>query len=220
MKKTDLEIQTDVSRALSWDPSIKHELIGIRVHEGVVTLMGIVTSYFEKIEAEQVTQRVSGVKAVIQKIQVKVGTDYARDDQDIAEAIIERFKWSISVPSSSILVRVEDGWVELRGEVMWGFERAAAENCIKDIVGIQGIANEIIVKSTHASVDKIKKNIEDALNLETKMETNKIMVDVHGGRVTLSGDAHSFAEVADAGWAAWCSPGVTEVVNNLHVNNY
>jgi hypothetical protein len=70
------QIQKDVIQGLSWDPSINHELIGVSASNGVVTLSGSVPSYFEKTEAEIVAQRIGGVKAVIQDIEVKLGSSY------------------------------------------------------------------------------------------------------------------------------------------------
>jgi osmotically-inducible protein OsmY len=55
---------------------------------------------------------------------------------------------------------------------------------------------------------------------EAKSEAKNISVGVNGGKVTLSGDVHSFAEKDDAKWAAWSTAGVTEVTNDLQVNNY
>ena len=75
--KTDSQIQKDVSQALAWDPSITHELIGVAVSEGILTLTGSVPSYFEKSEAETVAQRVGGVKAVVEKIEVRLKMAFA-----------------------------------------------------------------------------------------------------------------------------------------------
>jgi osmotically-inducible protein OsmY len=65
----------------------------------------------------------------------------------------------------------------------------------------------------------IKQKIEDALKYEAKKDAENIRVGISGSQVTLSGDVHSFSEMNNAKWAAWGAPGVTEVVNNMHVIN-
>lgn len=217
--KTDSQIQKDVRQALEWDPSITHELIGVAVSEGVLTLSGSVPSYFEKSEAETVAQRVGGVKAVVEKIEVRLNDFHIRDDQDIAKAILSQFKWSFSVPDS-IKVNVEKGWVELSGEVEWEFQRSAAKNCIKDLLGVKGVSNNISIKAKKVQAETIKLRIEEALKSEAKREAGKITVGVSGSTVTLTGDVHSFAEKNDAKWAAWGAAGVSTVQNNLRVNSY
>ena len=217
--KTDSQIQKDVRLALEWDPSITHELIGVAVSDGVLTLTGSVPSYFEKTEAESIAQRVGGVKAVVEKIEVKLANSYLRDDQDIAKAILSQFKWSFSVPDS-VRVNVEKGWVELSGEVDWDFQRTAAKDCIKDLLGVKGVSNYISIKAKKVQADTIKHRIEEALKSEASREARNIDVRVSGNTVTLSGDVHSLTEKNDAKWAAWGAAGVTTVENNLRVNNF
>lgn len=58
-----------------------------------------------------------------------------RDDEDIAQAIVNQLMWNIQVLSENIKVSVEGGWVELDGEVDWDFERQAAEKSISNLSG-------------------------------------------------------------------------------------
>lgn len=156
--KSDSQIQKDVRQALEWDPSITHELIGVAVSDGVLTMTGSVPSYFEKTEAESVAQRVGGVKAVVENIDVKMYGSYIKDDESIAKVILSQFKWSFSVPDDRIKVTVENGWVELAGEVEWSFQKSAAQNCIKDLLGLKGITNNITLKAKKVEAGSIKVN--------------------------------------------------------------
>jgi len=216
--KTDAQIQTDVMQELKWDPSITHEHIGIAVSDGIVTLSGTVPSYIEKSSAEKAVQRVGGVKAVVEKIEVKVPGSYHRDDQDIAKAIIDQFRWHTQVPDDLVKARVENGWVELTGDVEWDYQRSAAENAIRGLTGVRGITNKIVIKAKVVQPFEIKAKIEEALKRAAERETDRIAVEVRGTRVILSGKVRSFAELRDVKGAAYSAPGVTSVDdNNLSV---
>lgn len=217
--RTDSQIQTDVMQELKWDPSVTHEHIGVSVSEGVVTLSGTVPSYVEKWAAEKAAQRVAGVKAIVEEIEVKLSGSVVRDDQTLAKAILEQFKWNVQVPDSLVKVNVEDGWVELTGEVEWDFQRRAAMKSVRPIQGVKGVTNSITLKSKTIRPEMIKEKIEEALKREVEREARRIKVEVHGSKVTLSGDVHSFTEMWDARGAALSAPGVTSVENKLHITN-
>ncbi|OFZ28328.1 MAG: hypothetical protein A2622_04290 [Bdellovibrionales bacterium RIFCSPHIGHO2_01_FULL_40_29] len=217
--KTDSQIQTDIMKELKWDPSVTHEHIGVAVSDGIVTLSGTIPSYIEKSAAEKAAQRVSGVKVVVEKIEVKLPGSYKRDDQDIAKAIVNQFKWNVQVPDDLVKASVEDGWVELSGEVEWDYQRTATESCIRGLTGVNGVSNNITIKAKKVQPDVVKQKIEEALKREAEREARRIAVDVRGSKVILSGTVHSFTEMNDAKWAAWSAPGVTSIENNLHITN-
>lgn len=216
--KTDLQIQSDVIQALKWDPSVTQEHIGVSVVDGIATLSGSVPSYIEKWAAEKAAQRVTDVKAVVEKIEVKPAGSLARGDQELAKTILEQFKWAVQVPDKLIKAKVENGWVELVGEVDWEFQRRAAENCVRGLMGVKGISNNISIKVKKVQSGVIKKNIEEALKREVEREARRISVDVHGTKVTLTGDVHSFTAMNNARWAALNTVGVTSVDNKLHIS--
>jgi osmotically-inducible protein OsmY len=216
--KTDAQIQTDVMQEVKWDPSITHEHIGVAVSGGIVTLSGTVPSYIEKSSAEKAAQRVGGVKAVVEKIEVRVPGSYHRDDQDIAKAILDQFRWHSQVPDDLVKACVENGWVELTGEVEWDYQRSAAENAIRGLTGVRGITNKIGIKAKGVQPFEIKEKIEEALKRAAEREADRIVIEVRGTRVILSGKVRSFAELRDVRGAAYSAPGVTSIDdNNLSV---
>ncbi len=218
--KTDSQIQSDVIQELKWDPSVSHEQIGVAVSDAIVTLSGTIPSYIEKFAAEKAAQRVFGVKAVVEKIEVKLPGSYQRGDLDIAKAVVEQFKWSSQVPDELIKVKVEDGWVHLSGEVEWEYQRAAAKNLAQGLIGVKGVSNNIIIKVKSVQPNIVKQKIEDALKRKAEREARAISVEVNGGRVVLSGTVHSFSEVQDAKGAAWNAPGVTSVETHMNIVGY
>ena len=82
--KKDTDLRRDVLDELEWEPSLDAAEIGVTGHGGVVTLTGTVKSYTEKLAAERATERVHGVKAVANDIEVRLPGAARRTDADIA----------------------------------------------------------------------------------------------------------------------------------------
>jgi hypothetical protein len=61
--RSDSAIRDDVLFEMKWDPKITSPDIGVAVKDGVVTLTGFVSSYWEKDAAEKAAKRVYGVRA-------------------------------------------------------------------------------------------------------------------------------------------------------------
>lgn len=213
--KSDSKIQQDVMSELKWDPSVNATQINVVAKDGIVTLSGSVPHYFEKSSAEEATQRVGGVKAVADEIEVDLMGSHERSDTDIAEAAINALAWSYAAPKH-LKVAVENGWITLKGETEWEFERNAAKNAVKSLMGVRGVNNYITLKS-RLQPSNIKAHIEAALNRSAEAEGRSIVVEVKGNHVILTGNVHSFAEMTDAGLAAWNAPGVTMVDNHLRI---
>jgi osmotically-inducible protein OsmY len=209
--KSDAQIQTDVMQELKWDPSVTHEHIGVAVSDGIVALSGTVPNYIEKSAAEKAAQRVAGVKAVVEKIEVKVPGSFRKDDEDIAKAIIDQFRWHAQVPDELVKTSVEKGWVELTGEVEWEYQRRAAEKVVRGLTGVRGLTNKVTIKARVAQPTEIKNTIEQALKRAAEREAEHLTIEVRGSRVLLSGKVRSFAELRNVRGAAWSAPGVTSV---------
>ncbi len=214
--KSDSQIQMDVMSELKWDTAVTHEHIGVAVRGGIVTLTGMVPSYVEKRAAERAAQRVAGVRAVVEKIDVKLLESDYRDDQNIADAVLSAFQWSVQVPDQMLRVAVSNGWVTLSGEVDWEYQKSAAEDAARVLTGVKGIFNQISIKSRVQPSD-VKEEIEQALKRAVEREAERIDIAVHGGRVVLTGVVRSFADLRDVRGAAWNAPGVIEVEDHLTV---
>src|SRR5690349_18510435 len=107
-------LQRDVLDALKWEPLLKDSQTGVTAEDGIVTLTGTVDRYVKKAEAEDAAKNVAGVKAVVEKIEIKFYSPLAsRDDNEIASEIVNAFERNKQIPADRVKVRVEEGWVTL-----------------------------------------------------------------------------------------------------------
>src|SRR2546430_9134174 len=136
--RSDEQIQRDVLEELKWDARVQPNEIGVSVKDRVVTLTGWVDSYAKKWVAEQAAHRVRGVVAVANDIEVRLPSSAERTDSDIAAAVTRALEWDAFVPVEKIDVTVSRGWVTLKGEVEWEFQRRPAERAARRISGGRG----------------------------------------------------------------------------------
>ncbi len=212
--RIDEEIQKDVLAELKWDAQVQPNEIGVAVKDGVVTLTGWVDSYLKKWAAEDAAHRVSGVRAVANEIEVKLATE--RTDADIAAAAVRALEWDSSVPADTIKVTVSKGWVTLRGEVEWQYQKEDAERIVRRLSGVKGVSNLITIKPSVTPAE-LKEKIEDALVRNAEIDADRITVEVQGGKAILKGTVRSWAEREAAERAAWSAPGITSVDNRIQV---
>ena len=104
----------------------------------------------------------------------------------------------------------------MTGEVEWQYQKSAAENAVKYLLGVKCVTNSVRIKP-RASVADVKAKIESAFARRAQLDANQIKVEATDNRVTLRGSVHSWDEKEDAEEAAWAAPGVTKVENNVIV---
>jgi osmotically-inducible protein OsmY len=213
---TDLELKKSVEAELNWEPSVNAAEIGVAVKDGVVTLTGRVDSYWEKVAAERAVARVAGVRAVANELEIHLPFSNERTDEDIARAAVNRLGWSVSVPRDRIKVKVSKGWLTLEGTVDWQYQKTAAEEAVRNLVGVKGVLNHIEVKP-QVSKTEVKSAIEAALKRSAEVDANRITVESDGDKVILRGTVRSWFEREEAERAAWRAPGVRSVDNRITI---
>jgi osmotically-inducible protein OsmY len=213
---SDLEIRRDILDELEFDPSVDAANIGVSVENGVVTLSGHVKSYAEKMAAEAIAQRVKGVRAIAEEIDVRWPEQKKHADDGIAARALDIIAWDTALPDGAIDIKVQRGWVTLSGEVRWHFQRMAAENAVKKLGGVLGVTNYLTIRQLVGMSD-IKDRIEQALRRNAEIEADGITVRVSDSKVILKGDVHAWNERQAVEQAAWSVPGVAVVENHLHV---
>jgi osmotically-inducible protein OsmY len=215
--KTNQELQRDVENAIQWEPLMHAAEIGVTAKDGVVSLTGVVDSYAKKLEAEHAAKSVIGVKALVEKIEVKFHGSWTKTNAEIANDVLSVLKNNWSLPKDKVTVKVEDGWVTLEGELPWNYQRESAKRSLNYLAGVRGVTNAIKIKpESHNTIERL--DIEEALRRSLTIDTSDITVSVSGTTVTLTGTVNSWYQKEEAGRIAWNTPGIWHVKNELAVD--
>jgi osmotically-inducible protein OsmY len=211
----DKMVHGNVLDELAFDPRIRHEEIGIVVKDGVVTLSGAIDSNAGRAAAAKAAERVAGVRAVANELQVRLPKNHERNDTEIAHSAVNMLEWAAEVPNERVQIRVEHGWIILQGTVDWHYQRVAAERAVHALLGVKGVSNLIKVQSK-VSPDAVKTRIEEAIRRSAEEDAKRVTVESNGTKVILRGRVRTWIERKEAEMAAWNS-GVSEVDNRISV---
>jgi osmotically-inducible protein OsmY len=210
------KLRESVQAELSWDPSIVSAHIGVTASAGVVTLTGHVGSFVEKHAAEMATRQVKNVKAVADEIEVRLPFETQRTDDEIAAAAIARLAWDVSVPPDAVKVTVQDGWLTLTGEVEWYYQKLAATQDLRPLMGVVGISDQTTIKPRIDTLN-VRDDIMHALHRSWFFDPETVSVSARGGEIRLTGKVSSMHERQMAAATAWAAPGATGVENDITV---
>jgi osmotically-inducible protein OsmY len=133
---------------LNSDPRIPDSLeIAVAADDGLVILRGTVESFSQRRAAGQDAEDVDGVYDVDNQLKVSLTGANRRDDDEIRGAALQGLIWDVDVPSDFVDVKVDDGWVTLKGNVSYQFESDAAYDDVASLYGVLGMTNEIVVSN-------------------------------------------------------------------------
>jgi osmotically-inducible protein OsmY len=143
---TNTALEDQVLAALALDPRIPDPIeIAVSADGDAVTLRGSVESFRQRRAAVEDARAVEGVFEVDDQLKVSLLGSDRRDDDEIRGTALQFLAWDVEVPSDSINVKVEDGWVTLNGDVGYQFESDAAYDDVASMYGVCGVTNEIRV---------------------------------------------------------------------------
>lgn len=215
IKEVDRQLREAVLKQIEWDPQITSKDIGVEALDSVITLTGFAHHYAEKYAAEKAAKSVYGVRAVANDIEVKLGA--SRSDPEIARDLTQATKLDVALPENGIKTTVQDGFVTLEGSVEWNFQRAKIEAGARNVPGVRGVMNHIVIKPKPVSTVEVLHKIEDALRRSAEVDARRITVSAKDGQVHLYGSVRSWMEREEAEHAAWSAPGVSDVVDHISV---
>jgi osmotically-inducible protein OsmY len=216
--RSDAEIQRAVIAELGWDPQVEETEVGVEVDRGVVTLTGTVSSYAKRLAAQQAAHRVYGVHDVANDIVVKLPGGLVRTDTEIAQAVRRALEWDVLIPDERITTTVADGWVTLTGTLEFAYQRDDAARAIRNLTGVKGLINNLILAGPPVDSDDVREEIEAALVRRAEREAGRINVAVDDGTVTLAGAVRSWPEKLAVVGAARHTPGVHDLIDEIRID--
>jgi osmotically-inducible protein OsmY len=78
-------------------------------------------------------------------------------------------------------VTVSKGWVTLRGEVRWRYQKRAAERTVRRLPGVRGVTNLITIRPLgRTPPEQLKVGIREALVRNARTDAERITVEVDG----------------------------------------
>ena len=65
---------------------------------------------------------------------------------EIHERILNELYFDLAVPRDRLIVKFQNGYVMLSGEVEWPYQKSCAEADVRRVPGVTAVANEIAVR--------------------------------------------------------------------------
>jgi osmotically-inducible protein OsmY len=74
-------------------------------------------------------------------------------DTDLAAAAADAIETLTTVPPETINVTARNGWLHLGGSVNWPHQRTTVEDVTRNLPGVQGIIDSIIINSVRTRTE-------------------------------------------------------------------
>lgn len=143
-----------------------------------------------------------------------------RTDQDIAWDGENRLRLVPGLDHQDIAIRVIDGVVLLAGIVRSDLERAQAEQTVKKVRGVLGLANCLAVRQRSAGAPpdpEITRHAVAAIRHQLPEQVEELQVLVQNGRVALEGELDWLYQRDVIEAVVRCVRGVTLVTNRIRI---
>jgi len=144
-------------------------------------------------------------------------------DFDIKRDVEDELRSDPDIDPTDIAVAVKDGVVALTGFVRSFRQKRKAEEDVKRVAGVIGVANDIEVRLPliHRRPDPdIARDAIEEIKRDLPFSWEKIRVTVSDGWVTLDGEVEWHFQRESAEEAVWRVRGIKGVVNNIEVRPY
>ncbi len=141
-------------------------------------------------------------------------------DTRLRQDIIDELDFEPSINAAHIGVAVDNGVVTLSGHVETYTEKTKAEELVRHVKGVHGIAQEIEVRypgHKQTADDEIARRALDIIKWDTAVPADKVQVNVQDGWIKLSGQVEFYYQKAAAENAVRRLHGVKGVVNGLAI---
>jgi osmotically-inducible protein OsmY len=201
----DDRIESSAKKSYVFKTYLQADDIEIQSMDGVVTLTGTVSEESHKSLAEGTVAALSGVKSVVNRLEIKGASPTANPDAWLTEKVRATLVFHRSVNAGNTNIYVKDGIVTLRGDAISQAQKDLTTEYAKDVEGVKDVNNEMIVSKTSTKTKTtVGEDIDDAsITVQVKMSllyhrsTSALntKVETNNGIVTLYGKASNAAEL-------------------------
>ncbi|MFH2137321.1 MAG: BON domain-containing protein [Candidatus Omnitrophota bacterium] len=230
----DGRIESSAKQSYVFKTYLNNDAIKVQSKDGVVTLMGTVKEESNILLARETVASLPGVKSVDNQLVFKGEPQVKNSDGWISMQIKSSLLFNRNVSGIKTQVFVKDGIVTLKGEAQNQAQKDLAGAYSRDVTGVKDVKNEITLAKMPVEPKQMKEEkqtmgekIDDAsITAQIKMaflshhstSAFKTGVQTTDGVVTLTGNATSRAAKDMAGMVANDVNGVTNVINNMIVD--
>jgi len=240
---TDAVIRMRVERALEEDSALEGSDMKIKsVNNGVVLLAGEARTMSEYLIAIEDVVSIPGVRGIASEVrspdlvaEFLAAPDEGSDEggRGLSGAAADLWITTVTklrlladsrVPSMEVGVDVRNGVVTLHGNVPTQEAMEAAAEAARETKGVKGIENEIMVipeldrEAIRERDEILATQVKRSLGAPETFLGSRIRVEANGGVVRLAGTVPSEEHRLLAVTAAYATPGVRAVVEDLRVN--
>jgi len=220
--RTDSLIKEDIEDQLRADTRVSNYDVDVTVENGVVTLMGEVSSYRAKNSAGDNAWTVRGVIDVINNLTVQYNTitEAVPEDVDIASNVKDSLVWDPDVEATDIKVFAENKTVTLEGTVDSLWKKHIAEDIAWNHTGVLDVKNKlVIVPKSDITDEAAARNIIDSVNRKmiADIDINDIDVKVENGKAVLNGSVGDTVDWESVYNSAYYTSGIKEIEDNLTI---
>jgi osmotically-inducible protein OsmY len=141
--RTDTQIAHAVREALEWDVFVPEARVKSTVSGGVVTLKGDVGTWTERDDAARAVRNLSGVRGVINLLEVQPSPVTPAEVKKSLEDALER---QAGREATRITVAIRDGEVTLSGSVHSWAARQTALGAAKGIPGVRNVKDQLRIE--------------------------------------------------------------------------
>jgi len=226
--ESDDKIEASFKKTYVYLTYLKDDAVKTDAKDGVVTLTGTVSEESHKALAKDTAEGLPGVISVENKLVTKAEAAAESKDMWIGRKVKLTLLFHRYVNAGKTVVEVKDGIVTLKGEAATTAQKELTTEYASDIEGVKEVINEMTVAAIPVLTERTSsEKIDDAsitaqvkASLSTHRSTSsvKTKVETRDGKVTLTGIAKNAAEKTLVSKLVTDIQGVTEVNNQMTVD--
>jgi len=146
MTPQETALASAVRTELDWDRRLANANVRVQIVDGVLVLLGQVSSYEQKCAAARAAARADGAEFVHNRLEVVLAPESQVSDSRLRRLARQALEQEPLAPVGRITIGVRNGLVTLRGMVDFPIEREASSAAVRRLPSIVGLRNELTLR--------------------------------------------------------------------------